>query len=262
MSGKNKVIKMATYKKRGYKPKTKKESDQVEELDSTTAEVFSTLDETASKTEEWVAKNQKYILGVIGVAVLAVLGFLGYQQFIVKPADAEASNEMFFAQQYFDEAVNSVHKDSLYTLALKGADGKYGLIDIIDNYKGTKSANLAKYSAGMAYLNMSDYNNAIKYLQDFKSDDMILGALAKGGIGDAFVQLDQLEEALQYYEKAFQHNENDFTSPKFLFKAGIVAMDLGQNDKAIKYFQDIKDNYSTSEEGRVIDIYLGKAENL
>ena len=253
---------MATYKKRGYKPKTKKESDQIEEMDSTTAEVFSTLDETASKTEEWVAKNQKYILGIIGVAVVGVLGFLGYQQFIVKPADTEASNEMFFAQQYFDEAVNSVNNDSLYALALNGADGKYGLLDIIDNYKGTKSANLAKYSAGMAYLNMSDYNNAISYLQDFKSNDMILGALAKGGIGDAFVQLNQPEEALQYYERAFKHNDNAFTAPKFLFKAGIVAMDLGQNAKAVEYFQKIKDDYSTSEEGRTIDIYLGKAENL
>lgn len=253
---------MATYKKRGYKPKNKKESGQVEEMDSTTAEVFSTLDETASKTEEWVAKNQKYILGIIGAVVLGVLGFLAYQQFIVKPAEIEASNEMFFAQQHFDEAVNSVDKDSLYTLALNGTDGKYGLLDIIENYKGTKSANLAKYSAGMAYLNMSDYNNAVTYLQDFKSDDIMLGALAKGGIGDAFVQLDQLDDALGYYEKAFAHSSNNFTAPKFLFKAGIVAMDLGQNEKAAKLFQEIKDNYSTSEEGRTIDIYIGKAENL
>ena len=253
---------MATYQKRGYKPKGKKEIDQAEEMESTTAEVFSTLDETASKTEDWVAKNQNYILGIIGVAVLGVLGFLGYQQFIVKPAEVEASNEMFFAQQYFDEAVNSVEKDSLYNLALNGSQGKFGLLDIISNYKGTKSANLATYSAGMAYLNMNDYNNAIKYLQDFKSEDMILGALAKGGIGDAFVQLNQLNEGLEYYEKAFQHSDNDFTTPKFLFKAGVVAMDLKQNEKAIKYFQEIKDKYPTSEEGRTIDIYLGKAENL
>jgi hypothetical protein len=30
---------------------------------STTAEVFNTLDEGASKTEEWVVKNQNYIVG-------------------------------------------------------------------------------------------------------------------------------------------------------------------------------------------------------
>lgn len=253
---------MSTYKKKGYKPKNKKESEQVVESESTTAEVFSTLDEKASRTEAWVAKNQKYILGFIGAVVLMVLGYLVYEQFIVKPKEAEASNEMFFAQQYFDEAVNSTDKDSLYTLALNGAEGKFGLLDIIENYKGTKAANLANYSAGMAYLNMNNYKDAISYLQDFESEDAILGALAKGGIGDAFSQLNQLEEALSYYEKAAQHSKNDFTTPKFLFKAGLIALELQQKEKAIKYFQQIKDNYDDSEEGRIIDIYIGKAENL
>src|SRR5690606_29597596 len=140
----------------------------------------------------------------------------------------------FFAQQYFDEAVNSTDKDSLFTLALKGAEGKFGLLDIIENYKGTKAANLANYSAGMAYLNMNNYKEAISYLQNFESEDPILGALAKGGIGDAFSQLNQLDEALTYYENAAQHNENDFTTPKFLFKAGLIALDLQQKEKAVK----------------------------
>ena len=44
---------MATYKKRGYKPKKEKISQEVEEnfdeTQSTTAEVFNTLDDTANK---------------------------------------------------------------------------------------------------------------------------------------------------------------------------------------------------------------------
>ncbi|TRZ43592.1 tetratricopeptide repeat protein [Robertkochia solimangrovi] len=253
---------MATYKKRGYKPQTKEEEVKVQEEHSATAEVFSTLDESATKTEEWVSKNQKFILGGIGIIVLVVLGYLGFEQFIQKPKEAEASNEMFFAQQYFNEAVNSTQKDSLYGLALNGADGKYGLLDIIDNYSGTKAANLAQYSSGMAYLNLQKYDEAIKHLQEFKSDDPILGALAKGGIGDAFVQLTQDGEALSYYEKAFEHSDNGFTAPKFLFKAGTLAMQMGDKAKAVKYFNRIKSDFPNSEEGRTIDIYIGKAENL
>ncbi|MCX2681551.1 tetratricopeptide repeat protein [Galbibacter sp. EGI 63066] len=253
---------MATYKKRGYKKSAKKDENQVHDEQSATAEVFSTLDESAGKTEEWVSRNQKYILGGIGVVVLVVLGFLGYQQFILKPKEAEASNEMFFAQQYFDEAVNSTAKDSLYGLALNGAEGKYGLLDIIANYSGTKAANLAYYSAGMAYLNTQQYDEAIKYLQDFKSDDEILGALAKGGIGDAFVQLGQEEDAVGYYEKAIAHADNAFTTPKFLFKAGVIIMQNGNADKALRYFNRIKNDYPDSEEGRAIDIYIGRAETL
>ena len=56
-----KPLNMATYKKRGYKPKTKAEKELELEDGSATAEVFKTLDEGASKTEAWVEKNQKII---------------------------------------------------------------------------------------------------------------------------------------------------------------------------------------------------------
>ena len=42
---------MATYKKRGYKPKTKTDKANAIEEQSATAEVFNTLDEGASRTE-------------------------------------------------------------------------------------------------------------------------------------------------------------------------------------------------------------------
>ena len=47
----NKVY-MATYKKRGYKPKTRAEKVEAIEDQSATAEVFKTLDQSAYKTEE------------------------------------------------------------------------------------------------------------------------------------------------------------------------------------------------------------------
>jgi tetratricopeptide (TPR) repeat protein len=170
---------------------------------------------------------------------------------------------LFHAQQYFDQAVNgTTEQDSLYTLALEGADGKYGLLDIIDVYSGTDAANIASYSAGMAYLNMNKYQEAIEYLQDFKSDDAMLGALAKGGLGDAFMQLNQPEDALGYYEKAIAHNENNYTTPRFLYKAGTTALELGKKDKALEYFKRIKDEFPTTEEGRTIDIFIGKAESM
>ena len=252
---------MATYKKK-FKPANKTEETKIEEAHSATAEVFNTLDERASRTEAWVAKNQKYIFGGIIVVVVAVLGYLGYQQFIMGPKEKEASNELFFAQQYFDEAVNATDKDSLYNLALKGANGKYGLLDIIDKYSGTKAANLARYSAGMSYLNIGKNREAIEQLEKFSSKDPILGALAQGGIADAFLGLNQKEEALGYYEKAFKHNINDFTTPRFLQKAGELALELGQKEKAIGFFNRIKDEFKNSEEGRKVDFYLGMAESM
>jgi len=253
---------MATYKKRGFKPKNKEEEAKLEEHDSTTAEVFNTLDEGASKTEEWVQKNQNYILGVIGVIAVGVLAYLGYHQFIQNPKEAAAANELFYPQQYFDQALASeTEKDSLFTLALNGAQGKYGFLDIIEEYSGTKAANLAQYSAGMTYLNLKQYDQAVAHLEDFSSDDDIMGAMAKGGIGDAFSQLNQPEDALDYYEKAIAHSDNEFTAPRFLHKAGVVALELGEKSKALGYFERIKEEYPNSQEANGVEALIGLAQN-
>jgi tetratricopeptide (TPR) repeat protein len=253
---------MATYNKRGYKPKTKEEKEHVEEVESTTAEVFNTLDETASKTEDFVAKNQKYIFIIIGVVAALVLGYLGYKEYIAKPKQVNAMNDMFQAQKYFDQAVNGTEKDSLFTLALNGGEGKYGMLDIIKEYSGTPAANIANYCAGTAYLNLKDYKNAIAYLSDFKSDDEVLAPLAKGNIGDAFVQLNQPNDALDYYEQAIEMRNNEYTTPMYLYKAGTLALNLGKANKALTYFNRIKDEFPNSTEAATIEVFIGKAQVL
>ncbi len=253
---------MATYNKRGFKPKTKTEKQVNIEDESTTAEVFNTLDETASKTEDFVAKNQKYIFIIIGIVAVLVLGYLGYNEFLAKPKAENAMNDMFQAQKYFDQAITGTEKDSLFTLALNGGEGKYGMLDIISEYSGTPAANIANYCAGTAYLHLKDYKNAVKYLSDFKSDDEVLAPLAKGNIGDAFVQLNQLDDALGYYEEAANMRNNEYTAPMYLFKAGTIAMDLGNTSKALKYFEKIKNDYPNATEAASIDVFIGKAEAL
>jgi tetratricopeptide (TPR) repeat protein len=267
---------MATYKKRGYKVKTKEDKDKdvsAEQLDSTTAEVFNTLDETASKTEEWVAGNQKYIFIGIGAIAFVLLGYLIYSKVFSAPKEAEAANEVFQANSYFNQAIGVnindqvldgiATRDSLFTLALNGGDGKFGYLNIIANYSGTNAANLANYSAGIAYLNLNEYKLAIKHLQEFSSDDIIIGSKAKGAIGDAFVQLNQLDDALGYYEKAFKHSKNDATTPVYLLKAGITALELGKGGTALEYFNRIENeyaNFKSTPDGKLLDVYIGKGQ--
>jgi tetratricopeptide (TPR) repeat protein len=253
---------MATYKKRGGKPNTKAEKESQIEEGSTTAEVFNTLDEGASKTEAWIEKNQKPLLGAIILVAVCVLGYFAYSQYIKAPKEAEAMNEMFQAQNYWEQALTATSKDSLYNLSLQGGEGKYGFIDIIENYSGTKAANLARYYAGMAYLNTNKYQEAITQLDKYNSDDEMTGPLAKGAIGDAFVQLGQNEDALKYYEEAAKMRTNDFTTPRFLLKAGIAAMSLNQNDKALAHFKKIADDFPKATEATKAEIYTGRAEAM
>ncbi|WP_397446800.1 tol-pal system YbgF family protein [Polaribacter sp. R77954] len=252
---------MATYKKRGYKPKNKSEEQQVENMDSTTAEVFNTLDETASKSEQWIEKNSKVLFGSLVVIVVVFLGYLGYNKYIVEPNELDASNELAFPRKYFDEAATAGSGiDSLLNLGLEGADGRYGFTDIAEKFSGTDAGNLANYYAGVSYLQLKKYDKAIEYLSKFDSDDEMLGPVSLGAIGDAFADIDQQEDALEYYEKAANKKANEFTTPLFLYKAGQTAMLIKNYSKAEEMFTKIKENYSKSEQGRDVEKFINAAK--
>jgi tetratricopeptide (TPR) repeat protein len=263
---------MATYNKRGYKsPKPEVEKDpafdtsvdeiNVNENESTTAGVFNTLDETANKTEEWVIRNQKAILGFIGAVAIATLGYILYDKYVATPSQEEAFKEMNQAQMYFQQAVDATEKqDSLFKLSLKGGEGKLGFEGIISEYPGTKAANLAEYSAGMACLHLKDFKKAIEHLDNFSTKELNLHALAIGAKGDANAELNNNEEALKLYVEAANVDENDFVTPRFLLKAANMAIVLKRNDEALGYLKTIKEKYETSQEGSTVDILIASLE--
>ena len=264
---------MATFNKRGYKaPKEKtdkldnnyiEENINVDEKDSATAKAFDTLDQTASRAEDFAAKNQKAIIGFLTVVALATVSYLLYQKFIAEPKQDEAANELFVAQQNFQKAVDDAtgtKSDSLYNLVLKGSEGKFGVVKIAEEYSGTAAGNMANYYAGIAYLNTKKYAEAITSLEKFKSDDIMLSTLALGATGDAYAQQNKQKEALDFYIKAADASQNDFTRPRYLLKAGKTAFELGNKADALKYFTDIKDNFEGSPEAQGIEALIGLAQ--
>ncbi len=252
---------MATYKKRGAKKSATNAGQTEQKIESTTAEVFETLDTSASKTEAFVAKYQNIILVGIGVITLGVLGYLAYDTYVSTPKKNEAISELNQAQYYFNLAVNGEDSDGLFEQSIEGGAGKYGFKDIIENYSNTEASNLATYSTGMAYFNIKDYQQAIDYLSDFSSDDVLLSSLAMGVTGDAYAQLGDNAKALSFYKKAFGENENDYTTPKYLFKAALISDLLEKKGEALKYFQRIQKEFPTSLQASQIEIQIGRLEN-
>jgi tetratricopeptide (TPR) repeat protein len=252
---------MATYKKKGFKGKDKNEQNQLDDAKFETAEVFNTLEETATRSEQWIEKNSKPLFySLIGVVII-FLAFLGYNKYIVEPNQLEASNELAFPRKHFDEAaVAGSGIDSLLNLGLEGADGKYGFLDIAESFSGTDAGNLANYYAGVSYLQMKQYKKGIEFLSKFNSDDEMLGPVSLGAIGDAFSDINQPEDALEYYEKAANKKSNEFTTPLFLYKAGHTAMSLKEYDKATQLFTQIKEKYSKSDQGIDIDKFINAAK--
>jgi len=250
---------MATYKKKASKSTENKQ--EIVQDKSTTAEVFNTLDETASRSEQWIEKNSKPLFyGLVLVAVV-ILGYLGYNKYIIEPTEKEAANELAFPRKHFNEANTvSVGVDSLLNLGLDGADGKYGFTDIASTFGGTDAGNLANYYAGISYLKLKQYDKAIEYLSKFSSNDELLGPTAIGAVGDAFADINQPKDALKYYEDAANKKANQYSTPLFLYKAGITAMELKEFSKALTLFKKIKSDYPASSQGGNIDQYISSAE--
>jgi len=217
-----------------------------------TEEQFAAVEETLTRTEQWVENNQKqlstFVFGVVAVIAL----YLAYDKFYVQTVNQEAQEELFVAVEYFE-------KDS-FNLALNGVNDNLGLLDIIDDYGSTEAGNLAYYYAGISYLNLGDNESAIDFLSDFSSDDDIVSSICYGSLGDAYMNIDEKSDAINYWTKAAFNSENKFTSPIYLKRAAMALEEDENFDKAVEYYTIIKTKYSTSDEARDIEKYITRAE--
>lgn len=212
------------------------------------------VNEALSKSELFLLKNQKVIYSVIGAIVVVLAIIVCVRYFYIVPREESAATAAYKGTFYFEA-------DS-FQIAVKG-DGKdfVGYETIADQYGSTKAGNLAKAYTGISYMRMGDFENAKKFLAAFDVDDQMVAPVIVGAIGDCYVQLDQVKEAIPYFEKAASKADNNFISPIYLKKAGVAYESLKENDKAAKAYQQIKDKYSTSVEAMDIDKYIERASN-
>ena len=206
--------------------------------------------EAVSKTEKFFNENGK-LLSIIAAAIVVVAAgiFCGYK-FVYQPAQAEAQGQMALAEANF--------RAGDFELALNGDGNVLGFAQIIDEY-GAKAGEAANFYAGVCELQLGNWDLAIKYLQAYNGKDAILAARAQACIGDAYVGLEDYQKALGCFEKAAATIDNMFAAG-YLLKAGAVAEKLGQNDKALSYYEQIKDQYPQSMEAYDIDKYIGRIE--
>lgn len=215
-------------------------------------ELDKNLTEQLGKVEHFITENKKSLLIISGSIIALIAIFFAYTQLYLAPREAEAADQMFQAERYF--GIDSLDK------AING-DGNFdGFLAITENYSGTKSANLANYYLGMAYLKKGKFDEAIESLESFDSDDLILAPLALGAIGDAYSELNQNDKAISYYKKAVKQSKNNFTAPMFLMKQALLCELANDNEAAITAYKTIKTEFNESAEARDIDKYIARAE--
>ena len=214
--------------------KPKKENNEVLPIENTDA-----INETLSKSEEFINNNKNKIFTVLGVIVFLLLGFSIFS-YIKSNQNNTAQEEMFQAVYYFE-------KDSLVQ-ALNGDGNNYGFLEIIDEYGLSDAANLSKFYAGASYLKLGNYENAINYLDEFSSSDLLIQARAYSLIGDAYVEIGDYDNAIYYFKKASNENPNEFFTPSYLLKLAIVYEETGDLESALDTYEEIIEEFKNSPE--------------
>ncbi|MFN8241161.1 MAG: tetratricopeptide repeat protein [Bacteroidales bacterium] len=211
------------------------------------------VEETLTRTEKYLEENYKPLLtGLLVIVALVGLFYLG--RMYLNKRNNEAETQIYQAQKWLEV-------DSL-KLALNG-DGNYlGFLEIAKNYKMTRAGNLAKYGAGICYLHLNQYQEAIDMLTSYKGKDGIIASLAEGAIADAHVELGDLDKGVAGYLKAAVTAENSFNTPLFLLKAGQIYELQGKYSEAMKLYEEIRDKYPESTEGTSIEKYISRVKLL
>ncbi|MBO4624395.1 MAG: hypothetical protein J5646_02735 [Bacteroidales bacterium] len=207
--------------------------------------------EAVSKTEQFFKENGKIIYGVvIGVLVIALVA-LAYNRFILQPKKAQATDQMVKAEQWFQAGE--------YELALTGDDNDLGFEDIIKQY-GSKAGEAVYLYAGIAKLQTGAPEEALKYLKKYEGKDPILMGKAQACIGDAYADLENYAEAINWYKKAAKTSDNALAAG-YLLKAGIASEAIGNDAQALSFYKEIKDQWSNAPEALEIDKYITRIES-
>jgi len=209
------------------------------------------IGEQFSKAESFVIENKKSLLVISGTIIALILLYVAYQMLIIGPREKEAAGQMFMAERYFEQ-------DSL-DKAISGDGNFLGFEAIADEYGSTKAGSMAHYYLGFSYLRKGKYEQAIESLENFSNNDEVLMAMSYSGIADAYLELNKLDDAANYYKKAISKSKDQFTTPIFLMKLGKTYELANDNTKAIEAYDRIKKEYSESTEAKEIDKYIARA---
>jgi tetratricopeptide (TPR) repeat protein len=211
--------------------------------------------EILSKTDQFVDKYLKQILVSVGAIILIVVGYIAFHNLYLIPREKEAEVALFPGQTYFG--------NQQWEIALNGDSIDYiGFLDIVQDFKGTSSANLAKAYAGICQYRLGDYEAALENLKSYSGKDILFAAQVTGAIGDCYVNLGEMKEGINYFNKAAAKANSKLLSPLYLNKAAVAYESLGDYKSALDIYSTIKSKYPESQEANAVDKYIERAKTL
>jgi tetratricopeptide (TPR) repeat protein len=183
----------------------------------------------------------------LGALIVLSLGYFTYRQFIWGPSN-EKSKDAYWS------GLNYAAKDS--------TDKAISILEpAVRNYDGKQGGELAQFILARQYMAKGNFTKALDELEGFDVEDTYLSIYKIGLQGDCKSELKKYNEALELYIEAAELNENEKTSPEYLFKAGLVAEKLNDFERASELYTRIKSNYLTFSNSKAIDKYIARTKN-
>ena len=211
------------------------------------------INEALTSSEQFIEENQNTIMIALGLIIVVVLSVLAYHNLYKKPKNERAQAALFKGERYFQNQQDS--------LALFGDGNDYiGFEEVINQFSGTKAADLARAYAGISYSRLGDNDKALNYLKKFKGGDKLITPAITGAIGDVYMNMEMSDKAVSQYTKAAKAANDNLLSPIYYKKAGLAYLHAQNFDKAIEIFQNIKKNFLNSPEGQEADKYIEQAK--
>jgi len=213
------------------------------------------LEDAVSKSEAFLLKNKKIIMGAIAAVIVVIALIFAYQNLYKAPRENKAQAALFRGEQYFENGE--------YDLALNGDSiGFAGLQKVADEFSGTKAANLAHAYAGLSMAQLGRYEEALKELDKFSGKDAMVAPAIKGAMGNCYAQLGNLDKAVDLLMAAAKEADNNSLSPIYLQQAADIYVQQNKFAQALSAYQTIKDKYFNSYQAMDIDKYIEKLQMM
>lgn len=192
-------------------------------------------------------KKLRLITAVVIGMIVGILGYILYKQFVYAPNNQKA-NEGYY------RGLNLAAKDSVDAAIAE-------LEPFVKKNDGYQGGEVAELTLARQYMAKGDFKKALKLLEGVSLDDTYGPAMALGLQGDCYSEMGKFKDALEMYEDAADANENEWTTPTYLFKAGQVAEEIKDYAKAKELYERINKDYYMFGQQKTIDKYIARVSN-
>lgn len=187
-------------------------------------------DEMLGKSEAFVIRHKNVITYTVAAILVAILGYIIYQKFIVEPEEKEAMTAL---QEPMYNSITGKNTD-----ALEGANA------VIENYSGTDAGNVARIIAGsLTAYEHGNYEEAIAIFEEYDGDDDIVAPKVKHALGNCYSHTGDTDKAIELLLEAAEEANNEAVTPLCWRDLAAMYEQQGKKEDAINLYERIKTEY-------------------